>query len=227
VHVVPGTDTREGPGGEPLLETVCWGLYLLILPLEQTACPAVRVRRQVGGCLRGVVRRPRREGSLGLHGARGFQGHVSYLRCANNSPCSARCTFEHGVVLPALATACGTPLRRDGLLGDEARKRGIELPLPFGAGLVFYHLSRDIEITNLSVGRNGAPPTSVSQFVQLGSHSRVDNVNVKLDAWLLPFVNLYAIAGYISCRVPTPATSANSETRSAAKANGWGRSFSW
>ena len=28
------------------------------------------------------------------------------------------------------------------LLAEEAEKRGIELPLPFGAGLVFYHLSR-------------------------------------------------------------------------------------
>ena len=83
------------------------------------------------------------------------------------------------------------------LLGDEARKRGIELPLPFGAGLVFYHLSRDIRITDVRVGRNGAPPTSVSEFAALGSRADVDNLNVKLDAWILPFVNLYAIAGYI------------------------------
>jgi hypothetical protein len=83
------------------------------------------------------------------------------------------------------------------LLGDEARKRGIELPLPFGAGLVFYHLSRDIRITDVRVGRNGAPPTSVSEFAALGSRADVDNLNVKLDAWILPFVNLYAIVGYI------------------------------
>jgi len=83
------------------------------------------------------------------------------------------------------------------LMGDEARKRGIELPLPLGAGLVFYHLSRDIRITDVRVGRNGAPPSSVSEFAQLGSRADVNNLNVKLDAWILPFVNLYAIAGYI------------------------------
>jgi hypothetical protein len=83
------------------------------------------------------------------------------------------------------------------LMGDEARKRGIELPLPFGAGLVFYHLSRDIHVTDLRVGRNGAPPASVSQFATLGARADVNNLNVKLDAWILPFVNLYAIAGYI------------------------------
>ena len=83
------------------------------------------------------------------------------------------------------------------LMGEEAAKRGIELPLPLGAGLVFYHLDRDIEITDVRVGRNGAPPQSVSEFAQLGSTSRVNNLNAKLDAWILPFVNVYLIAGYV------------------------------
>jgi len=83
------------------------------------------------------------------------------------------------------------------LLGEEATKRGIELPLPFGTGFVYYHLSRDIAISDVRVGRNGSPPTSVSDFAQLSSNSNVDNLNVKLDAWLLPFFNVYLIAGYI------------------------------
>jgi len=83
------------------------------------------------------------------------------------------------------------------LLGEEATRRGIELPLPFGAGFVYYHLDRDIEITDVRVGRNGAPPASVSDFAKLSSNSRVDNLNVKLDAWILPFFNVYLIAGYV------------------------------
>jgi len=47
------------------------------------------------------------------------------------------------------------------------------------------------------VGRNGAPPPSVSHIVQLAATSRVDNLNVKLDAWILPFFNVYVIAGYV------------------------------
>jgi len=83
------------------------------------------------------------------------------------------------------------------LLAEEATKRGIELPLPFGAGLVYYHLDRAIEISDVRIGRNGAPPTSVSQFAQLSSSSNVNNENIKLDAWILPFLNVYAIAGYV------------------------------
>ena len=79
---------------------------------------------------------------------------------------------------------------------EEAESRGIELPLPFGVGLVYYHLERDIEITDVRLGRNGAPPTSVSDFAQLDARAVVDNLNVKLDAWILPFLNVYAIVGY-------------------------------
>jgi hypothetical protein len=45
------------------------------------------------------------------------------------------------------------------------------------------------------VGRNGAPVYSVSQFAQFASSSNVNNLNLKLDVWLLPFLNLYAIVG--------------------------------
>ena len=82
-------------------------------------------------------------------------------------------------------------------LGEEARKRGYEIPEPFGIGLVYYKLKRDIEVTDVRVGRDGAPPTSVSQWADLGSNSNVDNVNVKVDVFLFPFLNLYAIAGKI------------------------------
>ena len=83
------------------------------------------------------------------------------------------------------------------LMGDLARERGIELPLPLGAGAVFYHLSRDIVVSDVRIGRNGAPVQSVSQYAKLGSRADVNNLNLKLDAWLLPFVNLYAIVGYV------------------------------
>ena len=82
-------------------------------------------------------------------------------------------------------------------LGEEARKRGIELPATFGIGVVYYHLDRAILISDVRVGRNGEAPQSVSDFAQLGSSSRVDNVNLKADVWILPFLNLYAIVGGI------------------------------
>lgn len=89
------------------------------------------------------------------------------------------------------------PPRRLPFLGEEARKRGYDLPLPFGIGLVYYKLDRAIEVTEVRVGRNGATPEPVSDFLHFASTSDVDNVNVKADVWLLPFLNVYAVAGTV------------------------------
>lgn len=93
------------------------------------------------------------------------------------------------------------------LMADEARKRGIELPLPFGVSTVFTGLlDRKIDVTDVRTGVNGAPPQSVSRFVNLGSTSTVVNVNLKFDAWVLPFLNVYVLAGYVYNESTTRAT---------------------
>jgi len=89
------------------------------------------------------------------------------------------------------------------LLKDEAPGRGVDLPLPFGVGLVYYFLQRDIEIRDLRVGRNGAPPTSVSQFAQLASVANVNSLNLRMDLWIFPFLNVHAIVGGIWNRATT------------------------
>ena len=88
-------------------------------------------------------------------------------------------------------------------LGDEARKRGIELPPPYGIGLVYYKLVRDIDIKQVRVGRNGAAPQPVPDFAQFSSNSNVNNLNLKADVWILPFLNLYAIAGTVKNKSTT------------------------
>jgi len=113
-------------------------------------------------------------------------------------------------VLAALPAAAGAATDADSLTTQEQRwssflplmselatRRGIELPLPFGVGMVYYHLARDIEVKDVRVGRNGAPPASVSDFATLSANSNVENLNFKLDAWILPFVNVYAIVGLV------------------------------
>jgi hypothetical protein len=83
-------------------------------------------------------------------------------------------------------------------LGAAARERGYELPRTYGAALTYMYLSRDIEVTDVRIGRNGAEPQSVSEYAQLSARSEVDNYNVKLDAWVLPFLDVYAIVGTVA-----------------------------
>jgi hypothetical protein len=83
-------------------------------------------------------------------------------------------------------------------LADEARKRGHELPLPFGAALILTGLDgRKIEVTDTRIALEDNPGQSISNFVDLGSTSQVFNANLKFDAWVLPFLNVYALVGYV------------------------------
>jgi hypothetical protein len=107
---------------------------------------------------------------------------------------AARLALLWALALPAFAQEEARMLP---FLGEEARKRGYELPEPFGVGLVYYKLVRDIEVTDLRLSRDGGAFTSVSRYANLGSSTDVDNINVKLDMWLLPFLNVYGIAGKI------------------------------
>ena len=83
-------------------------------------------------------------------------------------------------------------------MGEEARKRGVQLPLPFGVSTVFTGLfNRKIDVTDVRVGTDGAASRSVSRYIDLGSTSNVFNANLKFDAWVLPFLNVYLLAGYV------------------------------
>jgi hypothetical protein len=84
------------------------------------------------------------------------------------------------------------------LLADEALKRGYELPLPYGASLVVTGLAnREIEVTDVRLDLDGAPVLPQADFVNLGSSSDVFNANLKFDIFVLPFLNVYALLGYV------------------------------
>jgi hypothetical protein len=88
-------------------------------------------------------------------------------------------------------------------MSDMALKRGYELPLPLGLSGVFYYVERDIEITDIRVGVDGAPVRSVSKFLNAGSTSHVSVAVARFDAWLLPFLNVYLMAGYVANNTTT------------------------
>ena len=81
--------------------------------------------------------------------------------------------------------------------GAEAEARGYQLPLPFGIGVTAYSARQPVNIHDLQLGRNGNPPVSVKNFLQI---NRVDtsqqNVSAKLDVLVFPFLDVYALLGY-------------------------------
>jgi hypothetical protein len=76
------------------------------------------------------------------------------------------------------------------------RERGIDLPPPFGLSAVFTTMQRDIGVTDVSVVFPGLPPQSVSDFTSFAVRNRTTVAALRLDTWILPMLNIYALAGY-------------------------------
>jgi hypothetical protein len=82
------------------------------------------------------------------------------------------------------------------LMAEEVEKRGIELPLPFGVSFNTVLLRRDVEVKEVAGAING-PPQDLSRFIGVDTNIAASSVAMRLDAWLLPFLNLYALGGYM------------------------------
>jgi hypothetical protein len=82
------------------------------------------------------------------------------------------------------------------LMADEVEKRGIELPLPFGVSGNLVIMKREIDIKEVKAGING-PPRDVSSFLTLDTDTTATSAALRFDTWLLPFLNLYVLGGYI------------------------------
>lgn len=91
------------------------------------------------------------------------------------------------------------------LMKEEAVSRGYELPRPFGLGAVYNYIERDIRVMDTRLSLGSGPATSVSNFLTLKSNSKVDAYLGRFDVWVLPFVNVYMIAGNIDNRSTTDA----------------------
>lgn len=81
------------------------------------------------------------------------------------------------------------------LLGKEARKKGFDIPLPVGIMLNTYFGSQQMNINDLSVGINDGEKVPLD-FVKFGEvKANLTSVTVRPDLWVLPFLDVYGIAG--------------------------------
>jgi len=69
-----------------------------------------------------------------------------------------------------------------------------ELPLPWGIGIDFYTMDQDYTIEYLDFQ---LPGVSLGDPSTLGVTNEVQHYDIKLDAWLLPFLNVFAVLGHV------------------------------
>lgn len=82
-------------------------------------------------------------------------------------------------------------------LAQQVIDLGFDLPNPYGVALVGARLRQDLVLDGLEVSVDGGDRQPID-WVDFGQPSAEQSaVQAKLDAWVLPFMNVYAIAGKI------------------------------
>jgi hypothetical protein len=80
--------------------------------------------------------------------------------------------------------------------------KGYELPLPYGIGLTYAHVDQEQILSGLEVGLNGGAKESFPFVGFDNARSVSDSLQVKLDAWLFPFMNVFALFGRVEGEAP-------------------------
>ena len=73
--------------------------------------------------------------------------------------------------------------------------KNIDLPLPFGASAFFTYMSRGIDITDVEVEFQNQPKQSINDFTSFKLQNKSTVAAAKIDAWVLPFFNVYGLFG--------------------------------
>jgi len=80
-------------------------------------------------------------------------------------------------------------------LAQQVVDLGFELPNPYGVAIIPARIQQDLILDNLAIGING-PADREIDFVDFGTPSVENSVlQLKLDAWVLPFLNVFTTVG--------------------------------
>jgi hypothetical protein len=85
--------------------------------------------------------------------------------------------------------------------GEEAKKRGYELPFPFGISGSFFFAQRDIKVNSVDVDIKDTT-LHVDDYAFIKVKSKERNWSMRLDAWIFPFLNIYVLGGYTHEHTP-------------------------
>jgi hypothetical protein len=82
------------------------------------------------------------------------------------------------------------------LMRSFAEERDVVLPLPFGTSAIWTEMDRFVAVGDVRLGLGNTPPVSVNRVEVPTSKFHASSVVSRIDMWLLPCFNLYAIVGH-------------------------------
>jgi opacity protein-like surface antigen len=102
---------------------------------------------------------------------------------AQNTPETGQPPYEWNYALP--------------IFGKRLAERGITFPLPWGVGLNYAWIDQPIRIQDLEIGLNGSDFVNLDEIVKFDRvDASVHALNARVDVWLFPFMNVYALGNY-------------------------------
>lgn len=92
--------------------------------------------------------------------------------------------------------------RRLPFLAQKVIDEGYDLPLPYGLSITYSNVTQDMLLGSLNVGLNGSEivPFEFVSFENAVANS--ESVQLKIDAWLFPFMNVYGMVGRVDGEAP-------------------------
>lgn len=97
--------------------------------------------------------------------------------------------------LISLCLCIGSAHAGDGPIFMKDKVEGKDFPKTFGVSVDFFSMQQDLVIDTLAVTGPGIPAGTPITGVDI--ENNVDHKDIKLDAWVLPFMNVFAIYGRI------------------------------
>ena len=116
--------------------------------------------------------------------------------------------IKQTIIAAAVAVTFTTTAQADGLSDSlplgKSLAAGHELPLPLGVSANVFFLEQNMAAQSISIDIPPLPlPTGLVELppglpaTADNLESRATSTTAKLDAWLLPFMNVYGVAGYV------------------------------
>ena len=80
-------------------------------------------------------------------------------------------------------------------LAQQVIDEGYDLPLPYSGGLTYANVRQDMLLDELEVGINGTDEEPFEFVAFEDARANSESTQLKLDAWLFPFMNVFAMLG--------------------------------
>ena len=90
--------------------------------------------------------------------------------------------------------------------GQAVTELGFELPLPFGVSIVPATFEQDLTLRDLNLGLQGEADRPIEAVNFQNPSVRNTALQLKFDAWLFPFMNIFATVGHVDGRATIPLT---------------------